>query len=335
VRHGNGEPATWLPFSTRGNRRRHRVVLRAMTNLRPFASARPAPSPRLPLASIAIVVLIAAGCGSAGATVGPGGSGGPTTAPTPTATPVIDGIQHPTGARDVILRVSTSGGFAPVEFLATSAPSFTLYGDGTVVFRDPTATPPDPLNNVNRLVPFVTIHLGEEAIQAVLSDAIGPGGLGIAIGPYMGHVADLPSTDFVITADGRTKTVSVTGMSADMQDPQNAGIVTALAGLAERLDHFGNAVSGEELYTPAAYRGVLNHADQAFGPVIPWPWATVKPTDFKGENDFLLKRTMTPAEIDALGIPGITGGFSGVTLQTTDGKLYTFSLRPLLPDEAE
>jgi hypothetical protein len=174
------------------------------------------------------------------------------------------------------------------------------------VFRDPTATPPDPLNNVNRLVPFVTIHLGEEAIQAVLKDAIGPGGLGIAIGPYMGHVADLPSTDFVITADGQTKTVSVTGMSADMQDPQNAAIVTALAGLAERLDHFGDAVSGEELFVPAAYRGVLNHADQAFGPVIPWPWATVKPTDFKGENDFLLKRTMTPAEVDALGIPGIS-----------------------------
>ena len=45
-------------------------------------------------------------------------------------------------------------------------------------------------------------------------------------------------------------------------------------------------------------------------------------------------RTMTPAEIGVLAIPAIEGGFQGLTLQKA-GKLYTFSLRPLLPDETK
>ena len=46
---------------------------------------------------------------------------------------------------------------------ATEAPSFTLYGDGTVVFRDPMSPAPEPVGGVNRLVPFLTIKLDEEA----------------------------------------------------------------------------------------------------------------------------------------------------------------------------
>ncbi|MEA2673895.1 MAG: hypothetical protein QOI92_1087 [Chloroflexota bacterium] len=89
-----------------------------------------------------LTAAVASACSSSGTPPsGPGGS--PTTGatPAPSSTAVPDGIQHPTGARDVILRVETSGGFAPIEFMATSAPSFTLYGDGTVVFRDPSASP--------------------------------------------------------------------------------------------------------------------------------------------------------------------------------------------------
>ena len=42
---------------------------------------------------------------------------------------------------------------------------------------------------------------------------------------------------------------------------------------------------------------------------------------------------MTPAEIQVLGLAGIDGGFSGLGLIGPDGKTYTFSLRPLFPDE--
>lgn len=232
----------------------------------------------------------------------------------------------------MILRLETSGGFVPIEFMATSAPSFTLYGDGTVVFRDPTASPPDPVGNVNRSVPFLTIRLGEDAIQALLTDAIGPGGLGIAVGPYVGLGADIPSTTFTITADGRTKSVSVVGLSPDMH-PQDTLIVAALARLAARLDGFAGAVSGEEPYVPAAYRGVLTPIDQPLGPVVAWPWTAIQPSDFvKGPNDFFLTHTLTLADVAALGIPNVNGGLQGLTLQSA-GKLYSFALRPLLPEE--
>ena len=41
---------------------------------------------------------------------------------------------------------------------------------------------------------------------------------------------------------------------------------------------------------------------------------------------------MTPTEVALLGIPDVQGGMLGLTL-SKDGKFYTFSLRPLLPDE--
>jgi hypothetical protein len=283
--------------------------------------------------AIAILATLVAACAT-GPSATPGTTGGPTSAPTPTATPVIDGIQHPTGATDVILRMETSGGFIPAEFMATFAPSFTLYGDGTVVFRDPTATPPESADGLNRSVPFLTIRLGEEAIQQLLTDAIGPGGLGIAVGPYIGLGADIPTTTFTITADGRTKSVSVVGLSPDMH-PQNAPIVTALANLAGRLDGFGGAVSAEEPYVPVAYRGVISSIDQANGAVVAWPWTTIQPADFAkgpGPNDFLLIHTLTPADVTALGIDNANGGLQGLTLRSA-GKLYSFALRPLLPDE--
>jgi hypothetical protein len=244
------------------------------------------------------------------------------------------GIQHPTGVTDVLLRMDTSGGFAPIEFMATSAPTFTLYGDGTVVFRDPTAPPPEPVGNVNRLSPFLTVRLGEEGIQALLEDAIGRGALGIAVGPYIGQGADIPTTTFTITADGKTKAVSVVGLSPDMH-PNDSVIVTALSALAERLQGFAAVIAGEETYAPAAFRGVLMSVDQAFGPVVAWPWPDVKPADFKGDqNEFLLTRTLTPAEVAALGVPSLDGGLLGLNLQA-GGKLYSFSLRPLLPDESK
>ena len=43
---------------------------------------------------------------------------------------------------------------------------------------------------------------------------------------------------------------------------------------------------------------------------------------------------MTPAEVTALGIQGVEGGMIGVAVQFKE-QVYTFSLRPLLPDESK
>ena len=307
-----------------------------MTNTLPgFDSPRPASAlGSRPVRSIAAALLITtlAACSTAAAPATPAPTGDPTTGPTPR--PVAPtGLGNPTGARDILLRFEESGGFVPLEFSATYAPSFTLYGDGTLVFKDPYAPAPESNDNISRAVPFMVAKLDAASIQALLDQALGPGGLGIAAGPYDGGmVTDIPTSTFTISVDGKTKQVSVTGMSPEMH-PQNGPIVTQLAAFAEVLRSFGDKIANEQPYMPAAYRGVLIEVEQPFGPVMDWPWTDLTPDDFQsGENDFFKTRVMTPAEVGALGIEGIAGGLTGVAVQH-EGKIYTFSLRPLLPDE--
>ena len=270
-----------------------------------------------------------------GSTGSPTGSPttGPTSGPSPSPTAAADGLQHPTGATDVVFRVEESGGFVPIEHNATSAPWFTLYGDGTVVFRDPYAIAPEPVGNVSRSVPFLTVKLDESGIQALLQEALGPGGLAIAQGPYHGMSADIPTTTFTMNVGGQTTDVAVTALSPDSHPPQDALIVGQISRFAEKLRGFANDIGGEQPYVAQGYRGVLIPVEQPFGPVVAWPWPDLAPDDFKsGDNEFFLTRTMTADEVATLGIPDVGGGLLGVALQK-DGKLYTFSLRPLLPEE--
>ena len=84
---------------------------------------------RLPLVVVSLALLSAA-CAAGGSP--PTGSAGPNVTPPPGA------IDHPTGATDVVLRLEEGGGFVPIEFVATQAPIFTLYGDGRVIFQQAT-----------------------------------------------------------------------------------------------------------------------------------------------------------------------------------------------------
>ncbi len=58
----------------------------------------------------------------------------------------------------------------------------------------------------------------------------------------------------------------------------------------------------------------------------PWPWPTIKPTDFAfpaDPNAFqLATRSLTAADVDALGLGPVQGGFQGMLLNgPSDGKL--------------
>jgi len=316
---------------TERNRNRGPVVSAAMTTDSHIRSARASR-----VAASAILLAVVAACSPA-ATASPNMSGHPSasvepsTQPTPTA---IAGIQHPTGATDVVLRLESGGGFVPVDFLATNAPIFTLYGDGRVVWRDANAPVPDAIGSVNPLAPFRTVRLTEDAVQDPLEDALGRGGLRDAAATYMGQGADLPTTTFTINANGLSKTVSATPLSIEMQ-PQGGPVIAALVALNDRLQAFGSLVGESDAYAPTAYRGILMPQDQAFNPPVDWPWTTITPADFKSDgNEFLLQRVLTPDDVAKLNLKGIEGGFMGLTLKSGT-KFYTFSLRPLLPDETK
>jgi hypothetical protein len=127
-----------------------------------------------------------------------------------------DRVDHPTGSTDVVLRMDQGGGFVAPAFLASQAPVFTLFGDGTVILRNPTADPLPAVGDTMPNRPFRTAKLSDEQIQETLKMAIGQGGLDTARLEYGNNmVADAGTTTFAIGAGGLKKTVSVYALGID------------------------------------------------------------------------------------------------------------------------
>jgi hypothetical protein len=280
----------------------------------------------------AMLVLLAVAACSAGSSTTPSSSS--------SDSPDADAIDHPTGATDVILRYEEGGGFVMPTFAATMVPHFTLYGDGTIVYRDPFAELPPAEGTIVRNQPLRTARLTESQVQELLLFALGEGGLAAARPEYPNNqVADTSTAVFTVDAGGVTKQVSVYALGLDVQGLADASARAAFARLAETLTSVeaGGVIAATD-YTPVAYRGIL-FPDQGFaGPeVTAWPWSDLTPADFAPSDDpngfQFPQRTMSADEVEALGINGYQGGFQNVTLSAPDGSLYGFSLRPLLPDE--
>jgi hypothetical protein len=292
---------------------------------------------------LSLIALFAiAACSAGSTTTGPADPSGDPGGPSPSATLDPDAIEHPTGASDVILRYEEGGGFIMPTFAATFVPHFTLYGDGTVVFRDPTLDLPEAEGSISRSNPLRTAKLSEAQVQDLLLLALGEGGLAAARPEYRNdQVADAPTALFTIDAGGVTKQVSVYALGLEVPGSADGPARAAFARLAQTLtsiDGGGTVVATD--YAPETYRGIL-FPDQGFaGPdVRPWPWADLTPDDFTLSSDpnafQFPQRTLSVAEVEALGIDGYQGGLQNVTLATADGTTYGFSLRPLLPDESE
>jgi hypothetical protein len=286
-------------------------------------------------ALLAAILFLVTAC--SGATSSPSGSP-PAASPAPTL-----GIEHATGATDLILRYERSGGLMAPNSIVTEGPWFSLYGDGTVVFRDIMASPPQLPDGFGRGLPYQTARLSEPQIQALLQFAINDGVLGIAHAQYLNNmVADAPTTVFTIRVGGLDKTVSVMALGMDVQqpDPDTAALV-AMAKLADRLGQFNAGTGFEtELYKPDRYRAMLLDAPMGDAPApIAWPWPNVKLADFSAPADpnalFFRRLAVTAADVAKLNLRQLEGGTLGVPVKGPDGKVYTLALRPLLPDEKD
>jgi hypothetical protein len=289
-------------------------------------------------ALVATLSLVVAACSSGGATSSSGPpSSPPSAAPSPTAGGFGE-IEHATGATDVILRYEEGGGFMMAGFTATQAPIFTLYGDGTVIFRNLATDFLEPVGSIYPNPPFRTAKLTEEQIQSTLALALGDGGLGVARANYENNmISDASTAIFTVDAGGIKKTVSIYALGLEGDGVPDAVSRKAFKGLADRLADFdkGGAIA-TDVYKPAGYRGVL--LEGAAAPdQKPWPWEDITPADFPfpaDPNEFqMAQRVLTPADVEKLGVETPEGGFMGMILVGPDDKLYSLSLRPLLPDE--
>ena len=296
---------------------------------------------RLPAVAAVLAAVTALGC-STGTAPTSAPTAGPSGTPVgPAPSPLIDGIAHPTGASDVVLRFDEAGGFVPVEFLAAHVPYFTLYGDGTVVFVQTSAAMEPTEDGISRGYPLRTGKLTEAQVQDLLEFALRDGGLAIAKAEYQNPlVADAPTAIFEINADGGNKTVSVVALGMEGEPGPDTAIKASMAKLGERLRDFdrGGTLSSAA-FAPAAYRAVLMDASGGgAGPARPWPWASIGLDEFTFPPDPNAlqqgTRVLSPDELAAIGVEGLENGVqSGLTVTGPDKKPYTLVIRPLLPDE--
>jgi hypothetical protein len=295
-----------------------------------------------PAALAALVVVLAActGSGASGApSSSPGGSGGPSSGPS-AAPSTVGAIEHKTGPTDVILRFDEGGGFVMPAYTAAQAPAFTLYGDGTLIFRPVKADPLPAVGSVMPFQPFRTAKMSEDQIQALLDHALNEGGLGAARAEYMDmQVSDASTAVFTVNAGGLAKTVSVYALGLDSPQIPDLQIRKAMATLRDSLldiDQGGTVKT--DVYAPDRYRAILLDGQAGAPDQKAWPWPEVKPAEFVSNGDPnampLPARVMTAAEIEGLGIKPFEGGFIGLPLAGPgDGKFYVLSVRPLLPDD--
>ncbi|HUQ77883.1 MAG TPA: hypothetical protein VM427_03280 [Patescibacteria group bacterium] len=305
--------------------------------------------PSAPSAAILLVALLVTACGS---TSGPSPSGSPGSSGPSSSLPPVDppgptvgAIDHKTGATDVLLRLEEGGGFVPIEFNASQAPSFTLYGNGVVVFQRVVTVFPEPdAAGIVHGTPWRTAKLSEDQVQELLDHAIVTSGLGAARESYLADgVADAPNTIFTIRAGGLDKVVQVNALFEQTQPGPDSVARNAFFKLAQRLKDFDRgATIDTDVYQPERFRGLIieREATPELKPIA-WPWPTIKPADFKPGNgagaggQVSPRRVMTADEIDALMVPDVAGGLQGPVLKAPDGKLYMFILRPLLVEEME
>ena len=259
----------------------------------------------------------------------------PTTTPSPTPTP----IAHPTGARDLVLKVSTGGGFVPAGWDLTAVPEFTLAGEGRIITSGPQIEiyPGPAMPNV------LERSVSEGGIQAILAAARDAGLFGPDHHYEHNGVADAGTTTFTVVAEGRTHTISAYALGIDDNfrgvSENDRRARAALSKFRERLgdlsswlpkDSLGEerafdfdalrivvrAYSGSPDVTPNEIAWPLDRALAAFGAAM----------DAEMRCGVVLGADLAPVLARAREATQITRWID-------DGKAWSLAFRPQMPDE--
>ncbi len=241
-------------------------------------------------------------------------------------------IAHPVGPTEVVLRVTSAGGFvAPQTSLAT-LPTFALYGDGTVIVpREGGRT---------ALATLGERRLDEQQVQALLRRARAAGLLRRAAIDYgdMGSVgvSDMPTTTVDLRAGGRrierqAYALGVQGHAGRLTPAQDhARLVLArfIASLPAR--------PARTAYVPRAYAVYVAPAQApATATAVPWPLAGNLATAGTRLSSGVGYRCTTVSGTAARTLERSLRHASAQSVWTSRGRAYTLIARPLLPDEAD
>jgi hypothetical protein len=289
-------------------------------------------------AALVFVGLLASACANAPVTT-PGDGGGTATGSGGA------GVDHPTAATDLVLRVSSEGGFVAAESLLTSVPSFSLFGDGTVVtLGAQTAIYPGPA-----LPPLIATPITEDGIQALVRSAV-DAGLGedhqyTDLGSV--GIADADTTVFTLTVDGVTHVTKAYalgvggGQQPDQMSDEEFAARTRLERFQASLTDLHRtlpegSVGPDAEFVPAGLRLFLSEyrrSQDLKEPAVAWPLST--PLSAFGDPaslDGYTCGTVTGADLDAV-LP-LAQTANQLTPWTSDGARFAIAFRPLLPDES-
>ena len=254
-----------------------------------------------------------------------------------------DGIHHSTDGHDVLVRVAFEGGFVPLEWTYRSLPSFSLYGDGTLVlpgvqmelYPGP-ALPAISTRAVTEAGIQATLEEVLRAIQGVPDEMLDMGSVGIA---------DAPTTVITFQAGDVDRTIKAYALSELTERPQNMSddefqarrqlqdLVTKLDGLGTWLPE--GSVGTETIYEGSGARLYVSEYQRVDLPQDPISWPL-------GGNLDGFGAVVTSSETYRCGI--VEGedwtslhqaarNANELTPWTAAGARFSILFRPLLPDE--
>jgi alpha-tubulin suppressor-like RCC1 family protein len=248
-------------------------------------------------------------------------------------------IGHGLGPTDVVLRIDAKPDLGVGELDGETfqpGPEFTLYGDGTAIFRNGRGPMPPAERSIVRARPFTIAHLTQGQVQALLLFAIGEGGLTTACDRYESRDTD-GSGSLVINLHTAALDRRIESFGENPLGP----LIDRLL----NLDSGGSVPTA--VWEPDRFRGTIFDVDPAnYGGVLPdpedfgtfaWPWPGLGPEDFvrpEGPDFALPSRVMSAAESGVHGFSKFGGLVNRVYLVGPDRKtLYYFAMWPVFPDE--
>ena len=300
---------------------------------------------RLPLV-LAMSVLAAVAACTPGSR--PGSSVNPSPAPSAGGSPEASPGSSPAAAAQLILRITSEGGFIGPAASLNAIPEVSVYADGRIMTPGAVdAIYPAPL------LPAVAVRdVGASGAAAIVA-AIRAAGLDKTSTANPGVPGDFGTTVFTVNLDGATVVTRLVlgngGLpgqpghpGAGSPDPAAAAAADLVSRLEDLNDTWGAASAPASVLAPTAYRiFVAPGAPASDGttspePAVAWP---LNPS---------LDKFGAPANPDR-GIAGLRQGAVfgsdaatlGPILATANaqtpfmsaGMLYTLYVRPLLPDE--
>ncbi|MGH2679484.1 MAG: hypothetical protein ACRDG8_03215 [Actinomycetota bacterium] len=254
------------------------------------------------------------------------------------------GIEHGTGPDDLLVRIAFEGGFTPVAWTYTNLPTFSLYGDGTLVLPGAQIEiyPPPALPAISRR------QIDEPGVQAILEEALDATGdipSDLSDLGFMG-IADAHTTVVTVSAGGVDRTIRAyaLGELVDRPDGMPAEefrarvrlqeLVTRLSGLDAWLpDGSLGPESGYEALASRVFVSTYREVDDLVQQPIAWP-IDGGLGGFGDRADASGARCGVVAGEEWTAVRQAASSANELTPWTDAEGRHALLFRPLLPDES-